>query len=175
MRSLGVDWSGCKDKPEGQVIWINLATAHGVEELKQRLEANKRTLKVVFMSPPCGTATRAREIRRRKPDQFGRVIDPKPLRSDEHPDGIPTLGGKALVKVEIANCLYANMVKTALWCDNKGIAWIIENPSNSHMWETKAFKSLRKLKWDNKLASPYVRSNTRIACMVATALRKQLL
>ena len=158
MRSLGVDWSGCKDKPEGQVIWINLATAHGVEELKQRLEANKKTLKLVFMSPPCGTASRAREIRRRKPDQFGRVIDPKPLRSDEHPDGIPTLGGKALVKVEIANCLYANMVETALWCDNKGIAWVIENPSNSHMWETKAFKSLRKLKWDNKLASPYVRS-----------------
>ena len=158
LRSLGVDWAGCKDKPEGRVIWINLATSHGRAELLQRLEANRETLRLVFMSPPCGTASRAREIRRRKPDLFGRVIDPMPLRSDEHPDGIPTLGGKALVKVEIANALYANMVEIALWCDKHEVAWVIENPSNSHMWETEAFRSLRKLKWDNKVVTPYVRS-----------------
>ena len=89
LKALGVDWKGCKDKPEGRVIWIDLSTDRGVEELKAVLAANKRTLKVVFMSPPCGTASRAREIRRHKPDESGRIIDPKPFRSDEFPDGLP--------------------------------------------------------------------------------------
>ena len=47
-----MDWSGCKDKPEGRVIWINLATKQGIDELKDILKANIGTLKVVFMSPP---------------------------------------------------------------------------------------------------------------------------
>ena len=116
MKALGIDWSGCKDKPKGRVIWINLATSRGLAELKEQLEANKKTLKVVFMSPPYGTASGAREIRR-NPDELGRVIDPKPLRSDEFPDGLPSLGGEALIKVGIANVLDANMVAVALWCD----------------------------------------------------------
>lgn len=158
LNALGIDWKGCKDKPEGRVIWLDLTTKRGMRDLKDILEANKHTLKIVFMSPPCGTASRAREIRRTKPDAFGKVIDPKPLRSDEHPDGLPDLGGIALQKVKSANVLYENMIEIALWCDEHGISWILENPSNSHIWETKAFKKLRKLKWADKLKTPYERT-----------------
>lgn len=158
MRALGIDWMDCKDKPEGRVVWMNLATKSGFEELQKTLDKNKGTIKIVFMSPPCGTASRAREIRRSKPDSMGRIIDPKPLRSDEFPDGLKSLRGVALEKVTTANILYSNMVRIAEWCDSHNIAWIIENPSNSHMWETKAFKRLRQRKWEDTLAVPYVRS-----------------
>ena len=157
MKSVGVDWSGCKDKPEGRVFWHNLATDQGFENFMELLEANKGSIKVVYMSPPCGTASRAREIRRRKPNSEGKIIDPKPLRSDAHPDGLPWLKGIAKEKVRIANVLYANMVRLAEWCDQNGIAWAIENPSNSHMWETMAFRRLRKAKWDDLLKNPYER------------------
>ena len=63
-----------------------------------------------------------------------------------------------MVKVETANGLYENIVHLAIWADSEGIAWCTENLSNSHMWETKWFKQLRKLKWDNSLRTPYVRS-----------------
>ena len=133
LKAKGTDWSGCKDKPEGRVIWINLATKQGIKELKDIFKANIRILKVVFMSPPCGTASRAREIKRLKPDSAGRVIDPKPFRSDGYPDGLPDLGGEASIKVEIANALYSNMVDLVFWCVQTDVAWLIENPSNSHM------------------------------------------
>ena len=164
LNSLGIDWKGCKDKPEGRVIWLDLTTKRGMRDLKDILEANKHTLKIVFMSPPCGTASRAREIRRTKPDAFGKVIDPKPLRSDEHPDGLPDLGGIALEKVKSANILYENMIEIALWCDEHGVSWILENPSNSHIWETKAFKKLRELKRADKLKTPYERTQFQ-SCM----------
>ena len=157
LRSLGIDWKGCKDKPEGRVIWLDLTIDHGMSELMDILEANKKSLKVVFMSPPCGTASRAREIRRFKKDARGKVLDPKPLRSDDHPDGLPTLYGAGLAKVKAANKLYENMIKLALWSDANKLIWIIENPSNSHMWETKHFKELRTLKWQDKLQRPYSR------------------
>ena len=158
MKSVGVDYSGCKDKAEGRVLWIDLSTPEGLRDLKEILRANKKTLKIVFMSPPCGTASRAREIRRRKPNLDGKVIDPKPLRSDYYPDGLPWLKGVAKEKVRVANALYHNMVEIAIWCDQNQIAWCIENPSNSHMWETSPFKRLRSLKWEEGLAKPYVRS-----------------
>ena len=164
LKSVGIDWSGCKDKPEGRVMWIDLSTARGLQDLIDILKANKNTLKVVFMSPPCGTASRAREIRRRKPNANGHVIDPKPLRSDQYPDGLPWLKGIAKEKVAVANSLYHNMVELALWCDKNAVAWCIENPSNSHMWETAPFKRLRSLKWENGMAKPYERTQFQ-SCM----------
>ena len=56
---------------------------------------------MVWVAPPCGTAYRAREIRRGGP--HGR---PKPLRSDRYPEGIPGLAGVAAAKVTAANELY---------------------------------------------------------------------
>eukprot|EP00973_Karenia_brevis_P006559 892588-Karenia_brevis.AAC.1 len=57
-------------------------------------------IRYVHFAPPCGTATRAREIRR------AHGPDPKPLRSVDHPNGLPNLSGDAKAKVDSANLLY---------------------------------------------------------------------
>ena len=57
-------------------------------------------VKVTSWAPPCATASRAREIRRRSGP------DPKPLRTNTHPEGIPSLEGLDAARVESANKLY---------------------------------------------------------------------
>ena len=85
------------------MISLDFKSDHGPAELFDIPEANKGSLKVVWISPPDRTASRAREIKRFKKDSRGRVLDPKPLRSDEYPDGLPTSYRAGLVKVEDAN------------------------------------------------------------------------
>ena len=85
----------------------------------------------VFLAPPCGAASRAREIRIR--DEHG----PPPLRSEEEPLGIASvLASRPLdkLRVETANVLYALCAQVILFCEDKGIAWCVENPTNSLFW-----------------------------------------
>lgn len=82
--ATGIDYKGCKDKAKSRVIWIDLATRLGQLEFWDLVHAG--SVRYIHFAPPCGTASRAREIRRRG-------VDPKPLRSQEHPDGLPDLCG----------------------------------------------------------------------------------
>ena len=82
-----------------------------MSELMDILRANKKSLKLMFMSPLRGTASRAREFlavlsMRSKKDAREKVLDPEPLRSDDHPGGLPTLYGAGLAEVEAASKLY---------------------------------------------------------------------
>ena len=92
--AIGID---CKDKPRGPFLVLDLASDDALDVIL-RLIADKRVV-LVHIAPPCGTASRAREIR-------CRGVDPKPLRTDEHPDGVPGLSGEDLKRVEQANKLY---------------------------------------------------------------------
>jgi hypothetical protein len=58
-------------------------------------------VKGVFVAPPCGTASAARNI------DIPGEDPPKPLRSFEQPDGISGLSGLDLVRVSAANVLYS--------------------------------------------------------------------
>ena len=53
----------------------------------------------IHLAPVCGTASRAREIRR-----FSN--DPKPLRSDAFPEGLPNLSEEHQRRLRIANELF---------------------------------------------------------------------
>eukprot|EP00973_Karenia_brevis_P044943 6223854-Karenia_brevis.AAC.1 len=75
--ALGVDHSKNKDTPQCKAINIDLTTESGQRILMSLLE--ERRVVFVHFAPPCGTATRAREIRRKG-------VDPKPLRTEEFPD-----------------------------------------------------------------------------------------
>ena len=83
----------------------------------------------VHCGPPCGTASRAREIVRSGPCL-------KPLRSDVYPDGCPWIYGTDATKVAAANALYSLTADIADLCSRRGILFTVENPARSLFWET---------------------------------------
>ena len=74
---------------------VELSTQHGWAFLFHILEHYN----VVFVhaAPPCGTCSRAREI------PLGPGGGPKQLRSHAHPLGLPSLTGRDLERVQLAN------------------------------------------------------------------------
>ena len=87
---------------------------------------------LVVLAPPCGTASRARDI----PAYSNGKRIAHPLRSGQHPDGLPSLQGHDLARVTSANSLYAFTAAVAGMCSQHGIPWLIENPARSYMWDT---------------------------------------
>ena len=70
-------------------------------------------------------------------------FDPKPLRSDDEPDGLSTLlEGKKLERVTAANKLYQFVAEFVELFDSKGISWSVDYPGNRYMWKTSWFKKL---------------------------------
>jgi len=131
--AIGIDYGYNKDKPLSKVINMDLSTERGQKSFWRQM--NEDT-KVTTFAPPCGTATRAREIRRKSGP------DPKPLRTDEFPDGIPTLSGVDKERVESANRLYKFTAEAVSKLHRMGICWFIENPTNSLMWKTSWMRTL---------------------------------
>ena len=70
---------------------LELTTHHGVQ-LLWKILGHPRVV-AVHLVPPCGTSSRARDIRRHSGP------DPKPLRSKVRPDGLPSLAGIFLQRV----------------------------------------------------------------------------
>ena len=62
---------------------------------------------------------------------------PQPLRSKEHPLGLPWLQPESTDanRVRVANCLYAFSYRVLLACVQRGIVVSLENPVNSFVWD----------------------------------------
>ena len=88
----------------------------------------------VHFAPPCGTASRARFIRRK-----GRY-NPPVLRTDQQPDGLPGLHPLHAAKVKAANKLYQLTVDLCRLCHTSAVLYTIENPARSFMWKTAPFQ-----------------------------------
>ena len=91
----------------------------------------------LHLAPVCGTASRAREIQRH-------WSDPKPLRSNDYPHGLPDLSEKDMTRVIIANDLFAYSCKLFQDAAARNILVTMENPSNSYFWLTDGFTRLRQ-------------------------------
>lgn len=97
------------------------------------------------MAPPCGTASRARDkpipvwLRKRG------VPSPPPLRSEEHPCGLPSLRGQNLVRVELASACYQTAANVFSHAHAKQVFAFIENPKNSYMWKVPRVAALFEL------------------------------
>ncbi|CAE8640523.1 unnamed protein product [Polarella glacialis] len=89
----------------------------------------------IHVAPPCGTATKARE--RPVP-----AAQQRPLRSALHPGGLPSLAGLDKAKVDSANCLYEFCAELCRRCLLLDIAFSVENPASSYLWELLAFRVL---------------------------------
>ena len=91
----------------------------------------------VHLAPPCGTCSRAREIK---------ISDawhgPQPLRNREYPYGVPNMSAKDWTRVEQANSLYIHMSAFCSFLNDRGIAWTMENPTDSWLWELPCMEEL---------------------------------
>ena len=134
-RALGVDYHKNKDKPIGSSVTLDLSTEAGQKAFWQLVE--ERKVLYVHFAPPCGTASRAREKRLRS------GFDPKPLRSDEAPDGIPGIPVNDRERVYQANLLYEFVASACKILSERGIFWSIENPKNSLLWKTSWMSTLQ--------------------------------
>ena len=88
---------------------------------------------LVWLAPPCGTASRARSIPVH--NKYGKSVA-ESLRSDTFPDGLPSLENIDLDRVLAANTLYELCENVCRLCDSLQIQWIIENPFDSFFWYT---------------------------------------
>ena len=113
-----------------------------VQSLSDFIATEHSNIAYAFMAPSCGTASRARERKHAKLEKLGHVL-PQPLRSDSQPDQLDGLSGVNKVKTEKANMLYDAITALALVCHTHGVAFAIENPGNSHYWNTSPMKSLQ--------------------------------
>ena len=141
-RVVGIDCKDNKDTtPSGlRICWMDLSTPQGQQEFRDLVKELKPVY--VHFAPPCGTATKARDIRRKFEITAGKFIDPPPLRSDSQPDGLPGLSPSDQARVTTANKLYDFVVDAVVILHTMGIAWSIENPHSSRMWITSPFKRL---------------------------------
>ena len=67
---------------------------------------------------------------------------PQPLRSDDRPDALDRLSGLDKYKVEMANLLYDAVLQIAECAVPLDICVAVENPTNSHYWNTTPTKTM---------------------------------
>lgn len=135
--SFGVDH--VKQQNCGRIHVADLTTKAGKTLCRQWLQS--KSLLGVFMAPPCGTCSRARSIPLRHPS--GKPLTgPKPLRSEEFPDGLPNLNTLDRIRVSAANRLYHFLTEVALDCLKRDLIVVIENPRRSLYWRASLFQPL---------------------------------
>ena len=127
-----IDHKFNRHKPKVKCISLDLSIAADQNILLQWID-DKNTA-IVFGAPPCGTASRARELPVSLRLTSRGAPSPLPLRSDEFPRGLPSLQGKDLEKVLAANCLYDFMAVLCHKCFSTRLPFCVENPSRSHFW-----------------------------------------
>ena len=121
-------------------VW-DLEDPQQLQLLLDFLQEEKDNILLVWMAPPCGTASRARERRQPKLEAQG-VKVPVPLRSTVQPDQLDGLQGTDKVKTEKANILYSAIHDIAVLCHSLDLFAVIENPFNSHFWSTTPMQKL---------------------------------
>ena len=112
-----------------RVMQLDLTSQHDQALLLDLIRHQQPFL--VWMAPPCGTASRAKNIPVH--NKSGQAFS-CPLRSDDFPDGLPDLSGINLDRVLHANSLYELCDRLAALCDLIGIYWVLENPYDSYFW-----------------------------------------
>ena len=134
--SFGVDHVKARNVA-GPVSIADLTTNHGKSLLMQWLST--KNVVGIFLRPPCGTASRARKIklkRNTRKRKFSQFLEPKPLRTDKFPNGLPHLSWLDKLKVSKANKLYHLTKEVVKFCIKNDIVVCVENPQYSLFWAT---------------------------------------
>ena len=134
VRALAVDRT--RERSCGtDIMVLDLTNANQLQLLLDILHAERDRLLLVFIAPPCGTASRARG-RPIKTSLLNGKKAPVPLRTDAQPDGKDNLSGNDKVKTELANQLYDAIADIVLLLHQWDVCVVLENPKNSLYWLT---------------------------------------
>ena len=138
--TVAVDFEGNKHRPFVHVLKLDLRQ----DSSWSFLEFVCKTRMVLHFhgAPPCGTASRARDIPMSS-DEHG----PPPLRSELHPEGLPGLTKFWKNRVDSANAIYERMCNFCFFLNVLSITWSLENPGNSYMWMLPYFMQLATTAW----------------------------
>ena len=113
-----------------------------VQELCSFIEAESESIACIWIAPSCGTASKARERKVPQLKKLG-IAEPIPLRSASQPDQLDGLQGLDKLKVEKANLLYDAVEKITRTACNGDVFVGIENPANSHYWNTTPMQNIK--------------------------------
>ena len=133
LRQLGLDVVAVdKSKPKApKALVTKLDLTSIANQLLVLSWIRNPQVKAVFLAPPCGTASAARNIQKVSDTSL-----PKPLRSAEFPDGLPDLHGFDFLRVEQSNILYNFSATVFDLCCSLDKLCICENPRDSLFWST---------------------------------------
>ena len=134
---MPIDFEGNKHRPYMHVIQLDLRKGETWQFL--RYVAESRRPFHFHAAPPCGTASRARDIPMSADDH-----GPPPLRSERWPLGLPNLSGYWLGKVLSANQIYLELCAFCVFLNTLNLTWSIENPTNSYLWSIREYKQLSR-------------------------------
>ena len=130
---MPVDCKRNRHKPRCKIVQLDLSDDRAWEVLRYIVESCN--IACIHMGPPCGTCSRARGT----PLADGSP-GPPIRRNEQYLLGVPWLGDTDRLKVEAANTLYAKMGSFIEWLDQRNIAWVVENPTNSYLWQLEFFE-----------------------------------
>ena len=124
---LGIDKDLRPRKVRAPAVRLDLCDAEQRRLVWQEIQRAD----AVWLAPPCGTSSRARGIRLPSGGP-----QPKALRSEDFPQGFPSLRGVNKARVTAANTLYAFCAEVFEYCRQNHKVAVIENPERSFMWLT---------------------------------------
>jgi len=132
---MPVDYSENRFDFKVSPVLIDLTSYSGQSRLWAVL--SHPCLGYVHMSPPCGTASRAREKPLSAALRAKNWPEPQPLRSEQHPLGIPELPETLpaqVSRVAKANKLYMLCSEICQYLCHRCVPWTLENPWRSLFW-----------------------------------------
>ena len=142
-KATAIDQKSNRHKQKFPTVCLDLADDDSVRYLLTLLKQPGLVF-YLHAAPPCGTASRAREKKISWKLKAQGVKEPKPLRSELHPLGVPGLSGSDLRRVTTANSIYRNVARVCRQAMLVGAYVSIENPSRSYLWMTKWMQDLIK-------------------------------
>ena len=141
--TVPIDWAGNRHKPRIPIRVSNLLEDVNMEEIIGGLRAGR--VFFIWLAPPRGTFSKAREIPISKAAKAAGVREPRPLRSASRPWGLPNLSAIEQSKVVSANVLTRNTATITLPAYDANVPFVIENPPASHLWAMPCMQDVAEL------------------------------
>ena len=133
--SISVDWLRNRRESFHPIVKLDLTISQQVQTLLEFI--CKAEFCILWFALPCGTCSRAREIKLAGVSKL-----PQQLRSKEFPRGCPNLSPTDTDRVLKANQIYDNCFVLIELAISRGFPVAIENPSRSWLWSICCFDEL---------------------------------